>query len=146
MPIVPHTHDSSDAPEPPAGSVTCDESSQIRPPSVIDRGPGFESFTAAAERGAALGFPFLTVVTDVAGMALSPVSILVSWNDSYERAKVSVQFADPDDVDTVVEFYELGDDTSTETIYEMQGVVGPVHGDAPEVFDLAVFSGRRGRS
>jgi hypothetical protein len=135
VPEYPHTSDSSDLPATPPDSVTGDESSQISLPSVFDRGPGFESLTAAAWRGAALGYPFLRVVNDVAGMALSPVSILVTWNYSYDRAKVSVQFSDPDDVDTVAEFYELAADLGTEAACVLQDVVDDDHGD----FDLQVF-------
>jgi hypothetical protein len=139
----PPTSDSSDVPAPPAGLRHGDESSQVCLPSVFDRGPGFEALTASAERGAALGYPFLSVVNDVAGMALSPVSIMVDWSHSAGRAKVSVQFADPDDVDTVAEFYEITDDTSSATIYEVQGLVDERHHGGPGSFDLAVFSGRR---
>ena len=132
-----------DVPAPQPGSVTRDESSQISLPTVFDRGPGFESLTASAERGAALGYPFLTVVNDIAGMALSPVSVLVSWSESYGRARVSVQFADPDDVDTVAEFYDLADDTSSGSIYQLAGHVPEEH-HGTEAFDLSVFGPSRG--
>lgn len=135
----PPASDRSEAPAPPPGSVTGDESSQVCLPSVFDRGPGFESLTASAERGAALGYPFLRVINDVAGMALSPISILVSWSHSHGCAKVSVQFADPDDVDTVVELYELASDLSTATIYAAEDTVDDDRG----AFDLQVFGPAR---